>query len=101
MFMSKVSGFVVTFAEWYPMGCPRREPEWVAEIFDTHCSNCEHYAADDRTVLMSRGLCRLCGCHVGREPDLLNKITLPNTQCPADPPKWVRAVEEDLTPPKP
>lgn len=98
MFLAKVSGFVITFAEWAAMGMPRREPEWVREIFEAHCANCPHYKPLDKTSLWSIGLCDLCGCHVSPEDEsLLNKLVLPNTQCPDDPPRWLRAVDENPT----
>lgn len=88
-FMQKVSGFLVAYADWVAAGFPRRSPEWVKEIFETHCKPCEWYDANAKTVFGKQGMCTRCGCHVSADfDDMQNKIVLPNTSCPLDEPKW-------------
>jgi len=100
--MAKVSGFLVTFKDWAAAGFPRRSPEWVKEIFETHCQPCEWFDAEGRTPFGSVGTCRRCGCHVSPDgEDMLNAIVMPNKSCPLTPPKWGANIEEkDKTTPQ-
>lgn len=43
------------------------------------CEACPHNVLSGFTVRA----CELCGCPIG------SKTLVPNTRCPADPPKWV------------
>jgi hypothetical protein len=77
-------------------GFPRRSPEWIAELFNTHCRPCEWYDPDGRTLIRRRGVCLKCGCHVSDIFDRLdNKLMFPNASCPLDPPKWGPSVDSD------
>lgn len=99
-FMAKVTGFLVAYSDWAAAGFPRRAPEWVKEIFENHCKPCELYDPDGKTPFGSVGVCTKCGCHVSDDSDdMLNKIVLPNTSCPFDPPKWEANVECNNEPP--
>lgn len=91
-FLSKIAGFTITYAQWAASGFPRRDPEWVKEIFAEQCTPCEFYAPDGTGPLGGEGLCELCGCHVANNDDPRNKITLPNTACPIG--KWGAVVEK-------
>lgn len=85
--------FAVSMAQWIAAGCPSRSPEWVSEIFHTHCEPCEYYFPG-RTMLGQNGGCGKCGCHVSADSsNPLNKIVDPNNSCPLDPPRWGRNVE--------
>lgn len=99
-FMQKVTGFLVAYADWAAAGFPRRAPEWVAEIFENHCKPCEWYDPDGVTPFGKVGTCKFCSCHVSADfDDMQNKIVLPNTSCPLDPPKWQASVECNNEPP--
>lgn len=93
-FMAKITGFVLSYAAWAKEGFPRRSPEWVVEIFETHCKPCQYYDPNGTTPFGSVGTCTRCGCHVSDDcEDMLNKIVLPTSSCPLDPPKWKASVE--------
>jgi len=95
-FMAKVTGFTISMTQWVLAGCPRRSPEWVAEIFETQCRPCPWYDAEDRTIFGSKGLCTKCGCHVSADhTNPLNKIVDPANACPLDPPRWEAIIEID------
>lgn len=97
--MQKVTGFVVAYKDWAAAGFPRRSPEWVQEIFDI-CKTCPLYNPEGKTPFGSVGTCEKCGCHVSNDPeDMLNKIVLPNTSCPLDPPRWNASVGHNQDPP--
>ena len=98
--MAKIQGFLVAYRDWAAAGYPRREPAWVKEIFETHCTPCEMYEPESRTLFGSVGVCGRCGCHVSADgEDMLNKIVMPTQGCPLDPPKFRASVEwKDSTP---
>jgi hypothetical protein len=98
-FMQKLKGFTITMAQWVAAGRPRREPQWVAEIFNDKCKPCPFYDPDRWSLFGDLGVCKLCECHVSDDPEkMTNKIVMPNTKCPDNPPRWVAAVkEEDAT----
>ncbi|MHC4120137.1 MAG: hypothetical protein ACYSWO_21800 [Planctomycetota bacterium] len=97
--MQKIAGFTISYADWAAEGFPRRSPEWIAEIFAEHCQPCEWYAPEEKTLLGRQGVCRRCGCHVSAAPRRLdNKLLLPNTSCPLDPPLWGSSVEVEPNP---
>lgn len=92
-FLSKITGFSISMADWILAGCPSRSPEWVEEIFETHCKPCEHYFPT-RNMLGQKGGCGKCGCHVSADhTNPLNKIVDPNNSCPLDPPRWGGTIE--------
>lgn len=99
-FMQKVTGFLVAYKDWVAAGFPRRAPEWVFEIFENHCKPCDYYDPEGKTPLGSVGTCGKCGCHVSDDPeDMLNKIVLPTSFCPLDPPRWNASVDRNQDPP--
>lgn len=99
--MTKVTGFLVAYRDWAAAGFPRRSPEWVKEIFETHCQKCPIYDPKAVTPFGSVGTCGKCGCHVSADPeDMLNKIVLPTSSCPLDPPLWRASVDSDPTEPR-
>lgn len=86
-FMAKITGFLVTMRDWKKAGCPRRAPEWVAELFEKHCNLCEQYDPDSGNILTAtlggQGICQECGCHVSADPEnYANALTYPNKGCP-------------------
>jgi len=94
-FMTKLTGFSLSFAAWAGAGFPRRSPEWVKEIFETHCQPCAWYDANRTTLLSDQGICIHCACHVsGDAENMRNKIVMPNNSCPLDPPKWGSDVDK-------
>lgn len=91
-FMGPIN-FTLSMAQWAAAGCPTRSPEWVKEIFETHCRPCEFYKPG-RNLLGQKGYCQKCGCHVSDDPDNpVNKIVNPNNSCPLDKPRWRSTVE--------
>jgi hypothetical protein len=81
--MDKVTGFLVAFKDWRAAGYPRRSPEWVSELFETHCRPCPFYDPEGKTPLGTVGICGKCGCHVSDNPEtMLNKLVLPTEGCP-------------------
>ena len=92
-FMQKITGFAISMKDWIAAGCPKRSPEWIAEIFETHCQPCDEYNPG-RNLLGQKGYCMKCSCHVSADPDNpVNKIVSPLNSCPLDPPKWGRTIE--------
>jgi hypothetical protein len=95
-YMAKIKDFTITYAQWAAAGFPRRDPEWVKELFAI-CKFCELYDADIRGPFGDKGVCRACGCHVGPDPEnVRSKLVLPNTSCPLD--KWGPSVDQKPRP---
>lgn len=84
--MGKVTGFAVTFTDWVRAGRPRRSDDWIAELFNEHCSKCPEYDPEAKNMpgpFGKKGICRACGCHVaGDNATLPNALTYPNKPCP-------------------
>jgi hypothetical protein len=90
--MSKIAGFTITYAQWAAAGFPRREPEWVAELFAI-CEPCELFDPEAKGPFGDLGICKECGCHVGPDAEnLRNKLVVPQTSCPLE--KWGASVDK-------
>ena len=89
-FMSKIKDFTITYASWAAAGFPRRDPEWVAELFAV-CESCDQYDPAGKGPFGDVGACEACGCHVGNNDRPTNKLVLPNTSCPLG--KWGSSVD--------
>lgn len=64
------------YTKWIAAGRPMREPSEIARLFAV-CEACPAY--DD-------GRCGQCGCGIGRERNVANKIALATEACPLG--KW-------------
>lgn len=94
-YLPRAVDLVITVADWVWQGRPRRHPDDVREIFETHCKPCDFYNPKASNPART-GICLKCTCHVSADAsDLANKITLANTACPLDPPKWTKLVDDD------
>ena len=82
---AKAQNLGVGMASWLAAGRPKRSSERIAEIFDSLCRPCPHFAASSD----AQGSCKLCGCALRRQGGLLNKISMATESCPARPPRWI------------
>ena len=110
-FMAKVSGFLVSFADWFANGMPWRSPEETQELFETHClgqvyrfvhgigvvalrpTPCPEYDPERRAFIgWPKGVCRACGCHVSGDAfEVRNKVNKPHLECPLK--KWLKVID--------
>lgn len=76
---TKVINFANAFATFARRGFPRRTPEQIIDIFETHCIGCEHF----RLTICGH---KNCGCNVNDENHFFNKIGWATEHCPIG--KW-------------
>jgi len=90
--LTKIVGFTVAYYDWVRAGRPKRDPLWVAELWDI-CSQCPHF--DPRQITpFGRGACDICGCHISPDhTENFNKLVWPTQSCPDSPPHWTAAVD--------
>ena len=92
----KIANFTVSFKRWAKAGMPRRSPDWVRQIFETHCAECDRYDPQGLTFLRDKGVCLECGCHVDPySQSTTNKLVWPTEGCPLEPPKFRAIVESE------
>ena len=87
-FLKKTIKATLSFAEWYKLGMPNRDPIDTSAIFHLYCKGCEYYNPEAKsTPLSPPGLCMDCECHVSPDPNhLLNKVNKATEGCPQK--KW-------------
>lgn len=80
--LKKTYSFVRALANWRLKGSPKRSPDEVLHILETHCKPCDKYQIDEDSPKLQAN-CLVCGCYVNDLDDARgNKIVMKTENCP-------------------
>lgn len=74
-FLRRTFRFLKAWFRFKVHSSPKREPQYVALLFEVHCSKCEHYDPDLKE-------CSICECPVSASTDERNKLLWATEACP-------------------
>ncbi len=76
--LNKLSQFSKALASHIVRGMPKANEVEIRRRFEI-CQSCLHFTGES---------CRICGCGVNAQQQLMNKLSWADQQCPDNPRKW-------------